>query len=59
MRLGLVDELMIYISPMIFGGSHSPTLADGFGLIRDKAMQLTLNHVETWDDGGVILRYKF
>lgn len=59
MRLGLVDELMIYIAPMIFGGSHSPTLADGLGLIRDKALQIKLNHTETWDDGSVILRYKF
>lgn len=59
MRLGLVDELMIYIAPMIFGGSNSPTLADGLGLIREDAVPLTLNHVETWGDGGVILRYKF
>lgn len=59
MRLGLVDELMIYIAPMIFGGSHSPTLADGFGLIRDNAIQMKLNHTETWDDGSVVLRYKF
>lgn len=59
MRLGLVDELMIYIAPMIFGGSHSPTLADGLGLIRDSALQMKLNHTETWDDGGVVLRYKF
>lgn len=59
MRLGLVDELMIYIAPMIFGGANSPTLADGFGLTRDNALQMKLNHVETWDDGSVILRYKF
>lgn len=59
MRLGLVDELMIYIAPMIFGGANSPTLADGFGLIRDDALQLKLNHVERLDDGGVVLRYKF
>lgn len=59
MRLGLVDELMIYVAPMIFGGANSPTLADGLGLIRDNALQMKLNHVETWEDGSVVLRYKF
>ncbi|KXK12921.1 MAG: 2,5-diamino-6-ribosylamino-4(3H)-pyrimidinone 5'-phosphate reductase [Chloroflexi bacterium OLB14] len=59
MRLGLIDELMIYIAPMIFGGANSPTLADGFGLMRDDALQLKLNHIERLDDGGVVLRYKF
>jgi 2,5-diamino-6-(ribosylamino)-4(3H)-pyrimidinone 5'-phosphate reductase len=59
MRLGLVDELMIYIAPLIFGGATSPSLADGLGLSREQALQLTLQQVETWDDGGVVLRYKF
>lgn len=59
MRLGLVDELMMYVAPMIFGGANSPTLADGLGLVRDEAIALKLNHVEAWDDGGVVLRYKF
>lgn len=58
-RLGLVDELMIYIAPMIFGGANSPTLADGIGLARDHAIQLQLTHVEAWEDGGAIFRYKF
>lgn len=59
MRLGLIDELMIYIAPIIFGGSHSPTLADGLGLIRDSAIKMKLAHIESWEDGSVILRYKF
>ena len=58
MRLGLVDELMMYIAPMIFGGTGSPTLADGSGLTRDMALPLTLTDVEKWDDGGIFLRYK-
>lgn len=58
MRLGLVDELMIYIAPMIFGGSNAPTLADGYGLVRESAGQLKLADVERWDDGGVILKYR-
>jgi 2,5-diamino-6-(ribosylamino)-4(3H)-pyrimidinone 5'-phosphate reductase len=59
MRLGLIDELMIYVAPMIFGGANSPTLADGLGLSRADSLSIKLNHVEHWDDGSVILRYKF
>jgi 2,5-diamino-6-(ribosylamino)-4(3H)-pyrimidinone 5'-phosphate reductase len=58
MRLGLVDELMIYIAPMVFGGSSAPTLADGIGVPRDAALELTLTDVERWEDGGVVLKYK-
>ena len=59
MRLGLVDELMIYIAPMIFGGANAPTLADGLGLSRDIALEMKLENVERWEDGGVVLQYKF
>lgn len=59
MRLGLVDELMIYIAPMIFGGAHAPTPADGTGIPREKAPNMRLTDVERWDDGGVILKYRF
>ena len=59
MRLGLVDELMIYIAPMIFGGAHAPTLADGTGIPREKALEMKLTDVERGDDGGVVLKYKF
>lgn len=58
MRLGLVDELMIYVAPMIFGGTNAPTLADGLGLMRSDAIALKLQNVETHDDGGILLRYK-
>ena len=58
MRLGLVDELMIYIAPMIFGGANAPTLADGLGLMRNDAITLKLINVEKHDDGGILLRYK-
>jgi 2,5-diamino-6-(ribosylamino)-4(3H)-pyrimidinone 5'-phosphate reductase len=58
MRLGLVDELMIYIAPMIFGGSNAPTLADGIGVPRDLAIEMNLLDVLQWEDGGIVLRYK-
>ncbi len=59
MRLGLVDEVLIYVAPMIFGGAHAPTLADGTGNPREKALEMKLTDVERWDDGGVVLKYKF
>jgi len=58
LRLGLVDELTIYLAPIIFGGAKSPTLADGSGLMREAALELKLMDVEKWEDGGVFLRYK-
>jgi 2,5-diamino-6-(ribosylamino)-4(3H)-pyrimidinone 5'-phosphate reductase len=57
-RLGLVDEIMLYIAPMIFGGANAPTLADGLGLIRSDAVALKLANAETHEDGGIVLRYK-
>jgi 2,5-diamino-6-(ribosylamino)-4(3H)-pyrimidinone 5'-phosphate reductase len=57
LRLGLVDEVMLYIAPMIFGGANAPTLADGLGLTRDTAIHTQLVDVEKWDDGGVLLKY--
>jgi 2,5-diamino-6-(ribosylamino)-4(3H)-pyrimidinone 5'-phosphate reductase len=57
-RLGLVDEIMMYVAPMVFGGAIAPTMADGFGLPREAAIELKLTDVEKWEDGGVLLRYK-
>ena len=58
LRLGLVDELQVFIEPVIFGGASAPTLADGSGLPREAAVLLNRTDVEVWDDGGVLLRYK-
>lgn len=57
LSLGLVDELTVYVAPLIFGGETSPTLAGGVGLPRDQAVALRLLHLEPWDDGGVLLHY--
>jgi 2,5-diamino-6-(ribosylamino)-4(3H)-pyrimidinone 5'-phosphate reductase len=59
MRLGLVDEVIVYIAPMIFGGESAPTLAAGSGLKRSEAIPLKLIEVEPWEDGGVLLKYQF
>jgi 2,5-diamino-6-(ribosylamino)-4(3H)-pyrimidinone 5'-phosphate reductase len=58
LRLGLVDEITSYVAPMIFGGESAPTLAAGSGLERSEAIPLKLIESETWDDGGVLLKYQ-
>jgi 2,5-diamino-6-(ribosylamino)-4(3H)-pyrimidinone 5'-phosphate reductase len=58
LRLGLVDELQVFVAPLVFGGATSPTPADGTGLPRDLAISLGKPSVEAWPDGGVLLRYK-
>ncbi len=57
-RLGLVDELYAYVAPLIFGGETAPTLAAGAGFERSEAVRLQWLGAETWDDGGVVLKYK-
>jgi 2,5-diamino-6-(ribosylamino)-4(3H)-pyrimidinone 5'-phosphate reductase len=57
LRLGLVDEVQLYLAPFVFGGATAPTLADGEGLSRDVAVRLRKPEVQTWPDGGVVLRY--
>jgi 2,5-diamino-6-(ribosylamino)-4(3H)-pyrimidinone 5'-phosphate reductase len=58
-RLGLVDEITAYVAPMIFGGASAPTLAGGSGLKRSEVIQLKLVEAESWEDGGVLLKYQF
>jgi 2,5-diamino-6-(ribosylamino)-4(3H)-pyrimidinone 5'-phosphate reductase len=58
LRLGLVDEVHMFVAPVIFGGATAPTLADGQGFAREVAISLTQVEVDVWDDGGVLLRYK-
>ena len=58
LRLGLVDEVLAYMAPMIFGGASAPTMVAGSGFERSAVLLLKLVHVEKWDDGGVLLKYQ-
>jgi 2,5-diamino-6-(ribosylamino)-4(3H)-pyrimidinone 5'-phosphate reductase len=58
LRLGLVDEVLMYVAPLIFGGASAPTMAAGSGFERSAALPLKLIHIEKWDDGGVLLKYQ-
>ena len=57
LRQKLVDEVYLYIAPLIFGGADAPTLADGVGLQRQEAIRLQLSTVETLGDGGIVVHY--
>lgn len=57
LRLGLVDEVQLYLAPLIFGGACAPTLADSAGLSREQAIELERVCVDPRPDGGVVLRY--
>jgi len=57
-RLDLVDELMLYIAPLLLGGSSAPTLADGPGFLPEQAPLLRLETADEFDDdGGVFIHY--
>jgi 2,5-diamino-6-(ribosylamino)-4(3H)-pyrimidinone 5'-phosphate reductase len=58
LRLGLVDEIMAYMAPLIFGGESAPTMVAGSGLERSAAIPLKLIHMEKWEDDGIIIKYQ-
>lgn len=58
LNLGLVDELMVFVAPLVFGGESAPTLAGGFGLTPEAAVRLHLLKADQWEDGGVLLHYQ-
>lgn len=53
---GLVDEISVYVGPMIIGGAGAPTLVDGPGLSGDYP-KLELISADLID-GGVLLRWR-
>lgn len=56
---GLVDELTIYIAPLIFGGASAPTLADGAGFPTVQAPRMQLLSIEKFDsEGGILAHYR-
>jgi 2,5-diamino-6-(ribosylamino)-4(3H)-pyrimidinone 5'-phosphate reductase len=58
LKLLLVDEVNIYVAPLIFGGAGAPTLASGSGLSRDEALHLQLIDVSRMGPDGVLLKYQ-
>ncbi|MGC9514819.1 2,5-diamino-6-(ribosylamino)-4(3H)-pyrimidinone 5'-phosphate reductase [Methanocrinis sp.] len=53
---GLVDEISVFVGPMIIGGEGAPTLVDGPGFGGDfPRLELISAHLI---DGGVLLRWR-
>lgn len=52
---GLIDELSVFVGPVVIGGRDAPTLADGAGFVEEFP-ELELESVERIDD-GVLLGY--
>lgn len=52
---GLVDEIHVYMGPMLIGGERAPTLLDGEGCRKDFPT-LRLAAVERLDE-GVLLKW--
>ena len=52
----LVDEIHVYIAPLIFGGATAPTLADGKGVLDGEKLKLL--ELEKLDDGGILAKYQ-
>jgi 2,5-diamino-6-(ribosylamino)-4(3H)-pyrimidinone 5'-phosphate reductase len=52
---GLVDELTVFVGPVLIGGRDAPTLADGAGFVEEFP-ELDLEGIERVDD-GVLCRY--
>lgn len=57
LKNNLIDEINVYIAPLIFGGAGAPTFVSGTGFVRENAIQLKLTAVDQNGDGGVLLRY--
>jgi len=53
---GLVDEISVYVGPMIIGGEVAPTLVDGAGFCENYP-QIQLISVESMG-GGVLLKWR-
>ena len=58
LKQGLVDDLYVYIGPMIIGGKYTPSMADGEG-IADQTNPIRLEIVEISKlNDGLLVHYK-
>ena len=58
LKQGLVDDLFVYIGPMIIGGKYTPSMADGEGITsEDDAINLEIVEV-TKMESGILVHYR-
>lgn len=53
LEAGLVDELSVFIGPLLIGGREAPTLVDGDGFVGDFP-SLSLHSISRLDDGVLV-----
>lgn len=59
LRLGLVDEVRITISPVIVGGRNAKTLIEGTGFSKiSQGIKLKLRRITKYKNGEIVLYYK-
>jgi len=58
LKQGLVDDMYVYVGPIIVGGEHTPTLADGEGIKNeDNKIQLKIVNMNRLGT-GILIHYK-
>ena len=58
LKLGLVDDLFVFIGPMIIGGKYTPSMADGEGIDQEDDL-INLEILEFRKIGnGLLVHYK-
>ncbi len=59
LRLGLVDEVRVTISPVIVGGRNAKTLIEGTGFSKiSQGIKLKLRRITKYKNGEIVLYYK-
>lgn len=58
LKQGLVDEMYVYVGPIIIGGKETPTLADGNGIFDEKEkIELEFANITRLGE-GILIHYK-
>jgi len=58
LRKDLVDDLYVYIAPIIIGGKMTPTMTDGLGIkSEDELISLKIVDIKSLGD-GILIHYK-
>ena len=58
LKSGLVDDIFVYIGPIIIGGKYTPSLADGEGInSENNVITLEIIEIKRLND-GVLMHYK-
>jgi len=58
LRNGLVDDVYVYIAPIIIGGKMTPTMTDGLGIkSKDELISLKIVTIKSLEN-GILVHYK-